>query len=138
MLPTHYSLIFYAPDLASEEKIIIGVVVFDENQLQVKFTSDWERIKAFDFGEDISYLKSFSKIIQFFVKNHKAFPGYSIKHSNPFNSLKDFSETFSFFIKYGEPKKSVKSLEKLLSEVEIRYLSPTKQRFCQETIIQPF
>lgn len=57
---SRYSVIQYVPDAIANERINIGVLVFDEQVVRVKFLSKWNRVVHFAPNSDISFLMDFS------------------------------------------------------------------------------
>ena len=59
---TQQIIIHYVPDAAKDERIILGVVVFDDNsdaKLRA-FTKNWKRVEAFA-ERDVQFLKELEK-----------------------------------------------------------------------------
>jgi hypothetical protein len=48
-----YSVIQYVPDPIAGELINIGLLVSDEQEVQVHFLQNWERVRCFGMSEDI-------------------------------------------------------------------------------------
>ena len=71
---SRYSIIKYVPNPINVECINIGVIAFNEDEVQVRFLSDWSRVEVFG-GEDITFLKDFARRMEIAVSKGLMFPG---------------------------------------------------------------
>ncbi|MEM9544071.1 MAG: DUF3037 domain-containing protein [Cyanobacteria bacterium P01_E01_bin.42] len=74
-MASRYSIIQYVPDPIAEERINIGVLVFDRQNVKVHFLSNWKRVRYFGRQEDIRTLKSFAERMQKSAEQGLLFPG---------------------------------------------------------------
>ncbi|MBD2774779.1 DUF3037 domain-containing protein [Iningainema tapete] len=71
---SRYSIIQYVPDPIADERINIGVVVFNEDAVKSRFLTNWERVRLFGM-EDIDFLKDFADRVQKAALDDILFPG---------------------------------------------------------------
>lgn len=48
---TQYHVVQYIPDIVLNERINIGIIIYDDETILVGETSNWERISFFNYGE---------------------------------------------------------------------------------------
>jgi Protein of unknown function (DUF3037) len=51
---SRYSVIRYVPNPSADERINIGVLVSDEQEVRVRFLQNWERVRCFGMSENIN------------------------------------------------------------------------------------
>lgn len=73
-MASKYSVIQYVPDPIADERINIGVLAFDHDQVCVKFLQSWERVRNFS-RTDISFLHDFAQRMQESAEFGLLFPG---------------------------------------------------------------
>jgi hypothetical protein len=74
-MASRYSVIQYVPNLIVDERINLGVLVSDEQDVRVRFLQNWERVRNFGLSEDIDLLKKFAHEMQEVTKDGLLFPG---------------------------------------------------------------
>ena len=52
-------IVQFVPDALTEERINVGVIVFDEQAVECHFLSNWSRVRCFA-GEEIEFLRDFA------------------------------------------------------------------------------
>jgi Protein of unknown function (DUF3037) len=62
-MPSRYSIVQYVPDLVSDERINVGVLVFEGNQVRSHFLRDWRRVRSFG-GQDVGFLRKFARQVE--------------------------------------------------------------------------
>jgi Protein of unknown function (DUF3037) len=73
-MASRYSVIQYVPNPITEDRINIGVIVSDEQDVRVRFLQNWERVRCFGMSEDIDLLKNFAHKMQEATKERLLFP----------------------------------------------------------------
>jgi len=63
-MPSRYSVVQYAPDPFSGERVNIGVFVFGEGKFLSEFLDSWERVECFAAGADTRFLRDFAATVQ--------------------------------------------------------------------------
>lgn len=58
-MPTYYTVVQYVPDPVADERINIGVIVFNDDHIRTRFLHNWDRVSRFA-QEDISHVRDFS------------------------------------------------------------------------------
>jgi hypothetical protein len=90
-MASFYSIVQYIPDLIRDERINIGLVVYDQTKAKSHFLKDWKRVR--DFGGYIPALKKVGDQIGGMsldaLKKAIASWDQSIRFTNPAPSLLD-------------------------------------------------
>lgn len=121
-MASRYSVIQYVPNPISDEKINLGVLVFDENDVRVHFLGSWKRIRCFAATEEINFLKNFTYNMQKAVKSGLLFPGDSKSDIPNHERLLKASLNWQNSIQLTHPRGSLSDIDKLLEEMVSIYL----------------
>lgn len=116
-----YTVIQYVPDPIADERINVGVLVFDRQIVRTRFVSKWDRIRQFA-NQDIQFLKNFARGI--------AETDLPARTLNMFEQNKVLSEelisamagSWINTIQFTEPRASLKNVDDLLGDVAERFL----------------
>jgi len=111
----HYSVVQYVPDPIADERINIGVVVIDGDDVALRFLARWHRVKQFG-AKDLRFLRDFVK-------------GVELQHTNfgtpqnrwTLDTLQRLSG-WTGSIQFTEPRASLKGSAALLEEVASQFL----------------
>lgn len=124
---SYYSIIQYVPDPIADERINIGVITFDENNVRVQFLMNWERVRHFGKG-NIDFLKDFAKRMKESAAIGLLFPGD--KQGKPkYDRLDRVARGWINSIQFTEPNGSLEDVESLLKEiVESCLIEPHKHK----------
>jgi hypothetical protein len=120
-MTSYYSIIQYVPNPIANERINVGVLTFDEEELKVKFLKNWKRVENFCMG-DISFLRDFESQMQKAVSQGLLFPGDSLLDQPRQERLQRISENWMNSIQFTEPNFSLKPVDKLLEDSIKKYL----------------
>ena len=120
-MASYYSIIQYVPNPLANERINIGVLIFDEEEIKVKFLENWKRVENFCMG-DITFLHDFESQMQEAVSKGLLFPGDSLLDHPRQERLQRFSESWMNSIQFTEPNFSLKPVDKLLEDSIKKYL----------------
>lgn len=125
-MASHYSVVQYVPDSVIDERVNIGVIVFDENVVLSRFLSDWRRVHAFG-GEDVKFLKDFaSEVVGKSGVAQKSLREQVRALAN--DDILGMAESWSHAIQLTTPRGSTLDVEGLLVDVASRFLHRTKPR----------
>ena len=120
-MASYYSIIQYVPNPIANERINIGVLIFDDKEIKVKFLKNWNRVKNFCMG-DITFLRDFESQMQKAVSQGLLFPGDPLLDQPRQDRLQRVSESWMNSIQFTEPNFSLKSVDKLLEDSIKKYL----------------
>ena len=120
-MASYYSIIQYVPNPIANERINIGVIIFDEKEIKVKFLKNWNRVKNFCMG-DITFLRDFESQMQKAVSQGLLFPGDSLLDQPRQERLQRVSESWMNSVQFTEPNFSLKPVDKLLEDSIKKYL----------------
>lgn len=120
-MASYYSIIQYVPNPIANERINMGVLIFDEKEIKVRFLKNWKRVKFFGTG-DITFLRDFESQMQEAVSQGLLFPGDSLLDQPRQERLQRVSENWMNSIQFTEPNFSLKSLDNLLEDSITKYL----------------
>lgn len=121
-MASRYSVIQYVPNPIADERINIGVLVFDEEIIKVHFLRSWERIKSFG-REDIKFLRDFSKRMEKSSENGLLFP-----NDDPSNGqsrverVRNVSRDWINSIQFTEPRGSLDNIDSIFEDAIRTYL----------------
>jgi hypothetical protein len=130
-MPAKYSVIQFVPDPIAGERINIGVLVFDEQGILVRFLKNWERVRRFA-NSDVEFLQDFAHTCtdaaspNLFLPTMERFPRLDE------DQIRAMAHNWKNSIQLTEPRGSTKPIEALLAEVASRFLvepSHTKREY---------
>jgi hypothetical protein len=123
MMASRYSVIQYVPNPIADERINIGVLVFDEQEVRVHFLQNWERVRHFGLPEDIDLLKNFAHEMEEVTKEGFLFPGDRSDDESPAHErLMKVVRGWMNSVQFTEPRRSLASVDQLLDDVAQTYL----------------
>ena len=129
-MASRYSIVQYVPNPIADERINIGVVAFDDNDVRVQFLNNWSRVQAFG-REDIHFLRDFAKRMNFAASEGLLFPGDEPDGTPKHERLKKIAQGWINSIQFTEPHGSLDNVENLLEDIAQTYLVnvvPTKTK----------
>lgn len=129
-MASRYSIVQYVPNPIADERINIGVVAFDDNDVRVQFLNNWSRVQAFG-REDIHFLRDFAKRMNFAASEGLLFPGDEPDGTPKHERLKKIARGWINSIQFTEPHGSLDNVENLLEDIAQTYLVnvvPTKTK----------
>ena len=129
-MASRYSIVQYVPNPIADERINIGVVAFDDNDVRVQFLNNWSRVQAFG-REDIHFLRDFAKRMNFAASEGLLFPGDEPDGTPKHERLKKIAQGWINSIQFTEPHGSLENVENLLEDIAQTYLVnvvPTKTK----------
>jgi hypothetical protein len=56
-MTARYVVVQYVPDMVADERINVGVIVLAKGTVRLRFLRNWERVRHFAAGRDISFLQ---------------------------------------------------------------------------------
>lgn len=118
---SRYSIIQYVPDPIADERINIGVVVFNEDAVQTRFLTNWERVRLFGM-EDIYFLKDFAHRLHKAALDDLMFPGDEHSKIPNHERLRAIAQGWMNSIQFTEPRGSLDTLDSLLEDSVNTYL----------------
>ncbi|MDF5731018.1 MAG: DUF3037 domain-containing protein [Rhizonema sp. PD38] len=116
-----YSIIQYVPDPIADERINIGVVVFNEDAVQTRFLTNWERVRLFGM-EDIYFLKDFADRLHKAALDNLMFSGDEHSKIPNHERLRAIAQGWMNSIQFTEPRGSLDTLDSLLEDTVNTYL----------------
>lgn len=120
-MASRYSIVQYVPNPITDERINIGVVAFDDNDVRVQFLNNWSRVQAFG-REDIHFLRDFAKRMNFAASEGLLFPGDEPDGTPKHERLKKIARGWINSIQFTEPRGSLENVESLLEDIAQTYL----------------
>jgi hypothetical protein len=126
-MASRYSVIQYVPNPIADERINIGVLVFDEQSVRVHFLQNWDRVRFFNPSEDIDVLKNFAVEMDEVTKEGLLFPGDRSTNIPTHERLGKVARGWRNGIQFTEPRGSLAGVEELLNELaQTHLLEPFK------------
>jgi hypothetical protein len=118
---SRYSIIQYVPDPIASERINLGVLVFDEDEIRVRFLESWKRVYCFG-AENIDFLRDFAARMNNAVDDGLFVPGEPNTDLSPQERLLKISQEWQNVVQITPPRKSLGDLEIVLDEVASIFL----------------
>lgn len=114
-MASKYSIVQYVPNPIANERINIGVVAFNEEQVRVQFLTNWERVRNFGM-EDITFLKTFARRMSEAADCGLIFPGDN--PNAPYQErLSKIAQDWLNSIQWTEPRGSLQDVDSLLEDI---------------------
>jgi hypothetical protein len=112
-MPCYYTVIQYVPDPVSDERINIGVLVFDENAMHSRFLRNWQRVGVFG-ASDISFLKDFAKEVAGRTAISSTLPKLErISEEN----IRKIAGSWMNSIQFTEPRASILGTQEVMTQI---------------------
>lgn len=119
-MASKYSIVQYVPNPIANERINIGVVAFNEEQVRVQFLTNWERVRNFGM-EDITFLKTFAQRMSESADCGLIFPGDN--PNAPYQErLNKIAQDWLNSIQWTEPRGSLEDVDSLLEDIAGNFL----------------
>ncbi len=119
-MASKYSIVQYVPNPIANERINIGVVAFNEEQVRVQFLTNWERVRHFG-REDITFLKTFAQRMSEAADCGLIFPGDN--PNAPYQErLNKIAQDWLNSIQWTEPRGSLEDVDSLLEDIASNFL----------------
>lgn len=121
-MASRYSVIQYVPNPIANERINIGVIVFNEEIVKVHFLRSWERIKSFG-KEDIKFLRDFAMGMVEASKDGLLFPHYDPNNElSRVDRVRKVSREWTNSIQLTEPRGSLANVDSVFEDTINTYL----------------
>ena len=121
-MASRYSVIQYVPNPIADERINIGVLVFDEKVVKVHFLNNWERLNSFA-REDTQFLHDFAYRMREASKNGLLFPNDDPNNvQSRVERLRKVARGWINSIQFTEPRGSLDNIDSVFEDVISTYL----------------
>ena len=121
-MASRYSIIQYVPNPIADERINIGVIVFDEKVIKVHFLNNWERLNSFA-REDTQFLHDFAYRMREASKNGLLFPNDDPNNvQSRVERLRKVARGWINSIQFTEPRGSLENIDSVFKDVISTYL----------------
>jgi hypothetical protein len=118
---SRYSLIQYVPDPIASERINLAVLVFDEDEIRVRFLENWKRVHSFG-PENIEFLKNFAGRMNCAVGDGLFVPDEPNTDLSRSERLLKISQDWQNIIQITPPRKSLGEIDVVLDEIAAIFL----------------
>jgi len=113
---SRYSIIQYVPNPIADERMNIGVLAFDNENVRVQFLRNWSRVHDFG-GENIRFLRDFAKKMQDSIEKEIFFSKNEDKNISRQECLKKITQESMNSIQFTESKASLMDVDTLLEDI---------------------
>lgn len=123
-MASKYSVIQYVPDPIADERINIGVIAFDNQNIRVRFFQNWlswKRVQIFGM-EDIKFLKDFAHRMEKNVKEGYLFSEDNLNEVSYQEIISKIAQEWINSIQITEPRGSLDSVDDLIEDIANIYL----------------
>ncbi|WP_085940253.1 DUF3037 domain-containing protein [Anabaena sp. PCC 7108] len=127
-MASRYSIIQYVPDPITDERINIGVIAFDKQNIRIRFLKNWlswKRVQIFGM-EDIKFLKDFAHRMEKNVKEGYLFSEDNLNEVPYQERILKIAQEWINSIQITEPRGSLDSVDNLLEDIANTYLREIK------------
>lgn len=125
MVVSRYSVIQYVPDPIADERMNVGVIVFNDDTVRVHFVSNWERARRFGM-ENIEFLKNFAHSMEEEANKGLLFPGDDFDGVPYHERVLKISREWINSIQFTEPRAALDTIDGLLEDSIKIYLHEQK------------
>ena len=108
-------------DPIADERINVGVLVFDDEKVATVFLKSWDRVRCFAM-EDIEFLRSFQDRMMRITSVGLLFPGDVDNGQPKHERLQRVATSWINSIQFTEPCGSLASVEQLLEDLPSQFL----------------
>ena len=120
-MASRYSVIQYVPDPIADERINIGLVIFDDERVETVFLKRWNRVNCFAM-EDIHFLRLFEEQMRGAVSEGLVFPGDRENGEPRHERLLRIATSWMNSIQFTEPSGSLATVDQLLERLPSQLL----------------
>jgi hypothetical protein len=115
-MTSHYTIAQYVPDPTADERMNIGVIVWEDGRVYSDFILDFARARSFG-GKDITFLKDFAGYVRNLTNEKR-------DHYAEFSPdrIGKLINSWTDSIQFTEPRGSTKSATELIEELPSRFL----------------
>ena len=120
-MTSKYSVIQFVPNPVTDERINIGVLAFNQDEVEVKFTPNWVRVRRFA-GSEISFLKEVVKEIEEAASENLVLP--SLERGPQLNEfiIEKMVSEWSNSVQFTDVRASLKPVKDLIKSISIQFL----------------
>jgi hypothetical protein len=120
-MTSKYSVIQFVPNPVTDERINIGVLAFSEEEVEVRFTSNWIRVRRFA-GDDISFLKELVAEIESAASANLVLPGFERGPRLNERLIEEMIGEWANSVQFTEARASLKSVKDLIKNISTQFL----------------
>lgn len=122
---TFYCILQYVPCPIANERINIGVLVFNDKDIKFQALKSWKRVH--DFGrENLDFLYDFVERMHEWTRNGFLFPGDDKLHLSRVERMRELSNSWMNSIQFTQPHPSLANIDKLLIDIVEDFLIEPK------------
>jgi DUF3037 family protein len=118
---TRYSVVQYVPNPLADERINIGVIAWDEQEMSCKFLSNWKRVQSFGH-EDIGYVREFVAKTSSALDRNASPDLFGNSPGLDVSQLEKMIGTWHHSIQFTPPRTSVKNPQSLIQDLTPMFL----------------
>lgn len=122
---TRYTIVQYLPDPITGERINFGVLVWNEDTVQMRFLRQWKRVQRFS-GRDIGFLHEFVHRMEGAVGQGRLLLADGDPPQLSAEVVEKMVGRWMNAIQFTEPRASTRPANALLQEVATRFLREEK------------
>jgi hypothetical protein len=117
-MPAYYSVIQYVPDPVIDERMNVGVLVYNEHRMLVRFVEDWKRVQAFG-DRDVGFLRDFANDLGRVAAGRDASSLDGAK-------VQEMASRWMNSIQLTQPRGSILEIDDLFIDISTRFLRGAK------------
>src|SRR6266568_2936131 len=122
-----YSVVQYVPDIVTDERINVGVLVFEGNVIRSRFLRNWKRVQVFG-GEDVAFLRDLAQRAREWSSEDLTLPGMASGARLNEEGLAKLAAEWHNTVQFTPPRASVLPPDDLLVDVASRFLHDQARR----------
>jgi Protein of unknown function (DUF3037) len=119
--PSFYTVVQYVPDLVADERVNVGVLVFQDNLIRSHFLRSWKRVQAFG-GEDVTFLRDLAQRVKEWSSDQLTLPGTKPGLGLNEEALMRLAAEWRNTVQFTPPRASILAPDELLTDVASQFL----------------
>ena len=115
-MSSQYTVVQYIPDPAADERINVGVIVWDSDQVRSQFLNNWKRVRSFT-SDDTGFLENFADEVSLLTLDPLPLLKNNEERKLDAKRLETMIASWAHCIQFTASRGSLKDAKALLKEV---------------------
>lgn len=116
-MPSYYSVVQFAPDPISGERVNFGVITYGDGGVHCRFVDDWRRVRTFAGGKDIRFLQQIAHDVEAATGEQPHLPMQDGRPALTDDVVRAWAGNWLSNLQLTRPRGSVLTSEELLDSI---------------------
>jgi Protein of unknown function (DUF3037) len=116
-----YTVVQYVPDPVTDERVNVGVLIFEGDLIRSRFLRNWKRVQVFG-GEDVTFLRDLAQRLKEWSSDDLTLPGISSSARLNEEDLMSITAEWRNTVQFTPPRASILPPDELLTDIASRFL----------------